>query len=296
MNASRNKMTLKRLGAKKAAGEKIIGMEAHDTPTAIMADEIGFDILCCGSPGPMGLFGHESMADVDFEEQLYMLQAVLRGAKHAFVLCNMTNTTASISVERAVENAARIAHLGADGVHIEPSLGTIPAIRAITDAGIPVVSHLGVQGERGVFSSGYAPRGRDAGDAYAIVELAHACVAAGTVAVLMEHTSEELTRYLWETLPVPVLSLGSGPYTDGIFHVSRDIIGCSVFPTPPGRGSFADVWGVMKGAYQAYFDAALGGTYPSPDNSWHMREGEFDLFLQRVQESDASAEQSATRR
>jgi 3-methyl-2-oxobutanoate hydroxymethyltransferase len=276
MDEPRRKVTLKRLAAKKAAGTKIIGMEAHDTPTAVMADEIGFDVLCCGSPGPMGMFGHSSMADVDFEEQLYMLQAVLRGAKYAFVLCNMPNTTASVSVERAVENAARIAYLGADGVHIEPSLATIPAIEAITGAGIPVVSHLGVQGERGVFSSGYAPRGRDADDAAAIVELAHACVRAGTVAVLMEHSSEELTRYLWETLPVPVLSLGSGPFADGIFHVSSDIIGCSVFPSPPQRGQFADVWGVMKDAYQAYFDAASGSTYPTPESSFHMRGGEFD--------------------
>lgn len=285
---SRGKVTLKRLAAKKAAGEKIIGMEAHDTPTAIMADEIGLDILCCGSPGPMGMFGHENMADVDFDEQLYMLQAVLRGAKCAFILCNMPNTTTSISVERAVENAARIARLGADGVHIEPSLATIPAIEAITGAGIPVVSHLGVQGERGVFSSGYAPRGRDAGDAAAIVTLAHACVAAGTAAVLMEHASEELTRYLWETLPVPVLSLGSGPYADGIFHVSSDIIGCSVFPTPPQRESFADVWSVMKDAYQGYFDAARGGAYPKAENSWHMRDGELDRLMERLQ-SDGPA-------
>ncbi len=274
----RKKVTLKRLAAKKVAGTKIIGMEAHDTPTAIMADEIGLDVLCCGSPGPMGMFGHPTMADVDFEEQLYMLQAVLRGAKYAFVLCNLPNTTASISVERAVENAARVAHLGADGVHIEPSLSTVPAIEAITGAGIPVVSHLGVQGERAVSSSGYAPRGRDAADAMAIVELAHACVRAGTVAILMEHSSEELTRYLWETLPVPVLSLGSGPYADGIFHVSRDIIGCSVFPTPPQRGRFADVWGVMKDAYQAYFDAVSNSSYPAPESSWHMHAGELDRF------------------
>ena len=281
---SRKKVTLKRLAEKKARGEKIVGMEVHETPSAIMADEIGFDVLCCGSPGPMGLFGHESMADVDFEEQLYMLQAVVRGAQYAFVLCNMPNTTASISVERAVENAARIAHLGADGIHLEPSMATLPAIEAITGAGVPVLGHFGVQGERSVMSSGYAPRGGDAADAVAIVRLARACVDAGIVAALCEHTAEEVTKYLWETLPVPVLSLGSGAYCDGIFHVSVDVAGISAFPTPPKRESFADVWGVTKSAYQEYYDRAKAGTYPKPANSHHMYESEHERFLEQLAE------------
>ena len=279
---TRRKTRLKHLAEKVQKGERIIGMECHDTPSAIMAEELGMDLLCCGSPGPMGLMGHKSMATVDFDEQLYMLQGVLRGAQSPFIICNMPNTTAAISIEDSVRNAARVVKLGADGVHIEPSLGTVPHIRAIVDAGIPVVGHFGVQGERAVMNSGHAPAGRTAEEAAAIVKLVRASIEAGIFAALFEHTSVELTKWCYENLPVAVASLGSGPYAHGIFHVSSDIIGCSVFPIPPKRQVYGDVWGEMSRAYGAYFKAAQGGQFPDPALSHEMHPGEFDRFRSLV--------------
>lgn len=279
----KRKTRLKHLAEKVAAGQRIIGMECHDTPSAIMAEELGMDLLCCGSPGPMGLMGHKSMATVDFEEQLYMLQGVLRGASSPFIICNMPNTTAGISIEESVRNAAKVVKLGADGVHIEPSLGTVDHIRAIVAAGIPVVGHFGVQGERAVMNSGHAPAGRTAEEAAAIVKLVRASIDAGIFAALFEHTSVELTKWCYENLPVAVASLGSGPYAHGIFHVSSDIIGCSVFPIPPKREVYGDVWGEMRKAYGAYFAAAQSGVFPRKDLSHTMRDGEFDRFLTQVQ-------------
>ena len=181
----RRKTRLKHLAEKVQKGERIGGMECHDTPSAIMAEELGLDLLCCGSPGPMGMMGHPSMATVDFEEQLYMLEGVLRGAQSPFIICNMPNTTACISIEESVRNAA-------------------------------------------------------------IVELVKASIDAGIFAALFEHTTVELTKWCYENLPVAVASLGSGPHAHGIFHVSSDIIGCSVFPIPPKREVFGDVWGEMQ--------------------------------------------------
>ena len=131
------------------------------------------------------MMGHPSMATVDFEEQLYMLEGVLRGAHSPFIICNMPNTTACISIEESVRNAA-------------------------------------------------------------IVELVKASIDAGIFAALFEHTTVELTKWCYENLPVAVASLGSGPHAHGIFHVSSDIIGCSVFPIPPKREVFGDVWRQMQ--------------------------------------------------
>lgn len=277
--AKKRKTRLKHLAEKVQNGVRIVGMECHDTPSAIIAEELGMDLLCCGSPGPMGMMGHKSMATVDFEEQLYMLQGVLRGAHSPFIICNMPNTTACISVGESVHNAARIVKLGADGVHIEPSLGTVPHIKAIVDAGIPVVGHFGVQGERAVMNSGHAPAGCTAEDAQEIVTLVRACIDAGIFAALFEHTSVELTKWCYENLPVAVASLGSGPFAHAIFHVSSDIIGCSTFPIPPKREVFGDVWGEMRKAYGGYFKAASSGQFPKPDLSHTMRNGEHQKFL-----------------
>jgi 3-methyl-2-oxobutanoate hydroxymethyltransferase len=275
---SRKKVTLQTLARKAKNKERIVGMECHDTPSAMMAEELGMDLLCCGSPGPMALMGHASMDTVDFEEQLYMLQAVLRGAKTPFIICNMPNTTACVSVEDAIRNAARITRLGADGVHIEPTKGMMPALRGIATAGIPIVGHFGVQGERRLMY-GYSARGRTAEDASSIVELIEASIEAGIVTVLLEHATEELTKWCFENLPVPVASLRSGPYAHGIFHVSSDVIGCSAFPTPPGGEIFGNVWQNMLDAYTAFFKAAKSGQYPKSENSYHMSDDERDKFL-----------------
>jgi 3-methyl-2-oxobutanoate hydroxymethyltransferase len=278
---AKRKVTLQTLAKKVQNKERIVGMECHDTPSAMMAEELGMDLLCCGSPGPMGLMGHTSMDTVDFEEQLYMLQGVLRGAKTPFIICNMPNTTACVSVEEAIRNAARITHLGADGVHIEPTKGMMPMLRGIATAGIPIIGHFGVQGERRLMY-GYQARGKTAADAASIVELIESSIEAGIATVLLEHASEELTKWCFENLPVPVASLRSGPYANGIFHVSSDIIGCSTFPIPPGGEIFGNVWQNMLDAYRAYFNAAKSGKYPKPEYSYHMNDDEREKFMEAM--------------
>ncbi len=110
-----------------------------------------------------------------------------------FISCNMPNTTASVSVEDPVRNAARIAYLGADSVHIEPSLGTLPMVKGIISAGIPVIAHFGVQGERAVMAGDNAPQGREAQDALKIIHEIEQFIEIGISIVLQEHVSEELT-------------------------------------------------------------------------------------------------------
>lgn len=190
-----------------------------------MGEALGMDFLCVGSPGPMALFGHKSMNTVEFQEQLYFLEAVLRGASTPFICCNMPNTTACVSKADAVRNASEIQRRGADGVHIEPHHKTVKMVEVIVAAGIPVVGHFGVQGERWSQVGSYLPRGRTAKDAADIVKLIKSCIDAGISTVLLEYASEELTKWCFENLSVPVASLGSGPHAHGIFHVSSDIIG-----------------------------------------------------------------------
>lgn len=131
-------------------------------------------------------------------------------------------------------------------------------------------------------NSRYATAGRTAKEAAEIVTPVRASIDAGIFAALFKHTSVELTKWCYETLPVAAASLGSGPYAHGIFHVASDIIGCSVFPIPPKREVFGDVWGEMQKAYSAYFAAAQSGAFPRPDLSHTMQEGEFARFLGEV--------------
>jgi 3-methyl-2-oxobutanoate hydroxymethyltransferase len=160
----------------------------------------------------------------------------------------------------------------------------LPKVQAIADAGIPVVGHFGV-GDRSLLE-GFLPRGRCADDAHRLVDLIEAAIDAGVVMVLLEHVSEELSRWCWQNLPVPVLSLGSGPYAHGQFHVSSDIIGCSATPVPPKRQAFANVWGVMQEAYTAYMEAARSGAFPQSDHVHRMRGDEHERFLALMETRD----------
>lgn len=232
--------------------------------------------------GRWAYFGHKSMNTLYFQEQLYFLEAVLRGASPPFICCNMLNTTACVSEADAVRNASEIQRRGADGVHIGPHMKTVKMVEAIVAAGIPVIGRFGVQGERLVASGQLLAARQNVQDAVEIVKLIESCIDAGISAVLLEHTSEELTKWCYENLSVPVASLGSGSHAHGIFHVSSDIIGCSVFPTPTKRHSFGNVWQNMKDAYTAYYKAARSGAYPIQGESHQMQAGEFEKFLDLV--------------
>ena len=231
----RKKITLQTLARKIDGGKKIIGMECHDTTSAMIAEELGMDILCCSSPGPVCMMGHASADTVEFDELLFMFKGVLRGAVTPFMVCNLPNTTVCVSTEEAVRNADRVMKLGGDGVHIEPTLGMMPMVKAIADAGI--------------------------------------------VAVLIEHATSEVTRWCSDNLKVPVISLGAGADADGIFHVSSDVIGCSVHPIPPKREVFGDIRQNMHDAYSAYINAARSGAFPKPKHCHYMPDEEKRRFL-----------------
>ena len=135
---------------------------------------------------------------------------------------------------------------------------------------MPVLAHLGLQSVRKTEQSGYGIRGSSAGEACSIVQDAIALAEAGVFAFTLELVPAQITRYLRERLQVPVLSLGSGPFADGIYQVSGDVVGFSVFRRPSSSSRFCDGNAAARAAIQAFIDAVRDGRYPQPNPAGRM--------------------------
>ena len=282
----RKKVTCKSLQDKKARGEPIVALGVYDAPMAVIADEIGFDLLINGNAGPMSLLGHPTPMTVRFEEQLVLMQAVTRTAPYGLAVGHMPYMTYHFSTEDAIRNAARlIAEGGADAVKCEGNRHTAKTVAEIVRAGIPVMGHMGMQASRKLEQSGYGFKGRTAAEAAKIVDDTRAFVDAGAFALIIEYVPVEITQYLAETLPIPVISVGGGASPDGVYLISGDAVGYSAFPRPKHEGTFVDVRPLIQQGLRQYKDEVLSKKYPYEEFVQHMTPQEHDKFLKIVEKT-----------
>lgn len=287
-DVKRRKVTLRRLQEMKARRERIVALGVYDSPMAAIADEIGFEMFVIGNSGPMSLFGHRDATSVKPDELLFMTQGVSRVTRYALIVATMPYASYCVSRAQSVRSAARlVSEGGAEAVQCHGTRHTAPYIGAITRSGIPVLGHLGLQSVRKVEQSGFGVKGRSGAEARSIVDDARALADAGVFAFVVERVPSELARYLAESLPAPVLSLGSGPLGDGIYLVSGDAVGYSVFPKPSHAGRFVDVRPMIEEGLRAYLDQARAGTYPAEAEARHMSPEEHARFKALVGGSPA---------
>lgn len=282
---ARKKVSLNQLRQKKAKGEFITSIGVYDAPMAAIADRVGFDLLVVGNAGPMSLLGHADPTTVTFEEQLFLTRAVSRASKYGFVVGHMPYLSYHLSKEDAIRNAGRmVSEGGADAVKCEGNKYTAEYIAEIVRAGIPVMGHIGMQASRRTEQSGFGVKGKTAEDAFDIVEGARAFIEAGVFAFILEQVPAEIGSYISRMSPVPVITLGGGRESDGIYHISGDVVGYSAFPIPKNRGSFVNVGPLIEEGLTRYRDNCLSQTYPLEENSFHMDPNELRKFEQLVAE------------
>lgn len=276
----RRKVTIRALNEMKAKGERIAALGVYDSPMAAIADEIGFEMFIIGNSGPMSLFGHANSTTVKPEELLFMSQAVSRVTRYAMVVATLPFMSYLGSKKDAIKTAAKfIAEGGADAVQCHGTRHTTREIAAIVRAGVPVLAHLGLQSVRKTEQSGFGVQGRSATAARGVVEDALAMVDAGAFAVMFELVPAEITEYLKTRLPIPVISLGSGPRADGIYLVSGDAVGFSIFQRPRNAGQFVNVKPMIEEGLRNYVNQARDNTYPEPKDAPHMKPGEFEKLV-----------------
>lgn len=265
----------------KARGEKITWLTSYDYPTAQFAAEAGMEMILVGDSLGMCVYGYNGTVPVTMEQCIVHTEAVRRGAPGCFVVGDMPLGSYQVSDEDAVYNAIRfLKEADVDAVKLEGGVRVASRIQAITDAGVNVIGHIGLTPQSSGQLGGHKAQGRTAETAKLVVEDALAVQEAGAKMILVEGVPPEVTKYIWETLDIPIMSIGAGPHCDGQLLIVSDLIGQFQAFTPKFVKKYANVAEVITDAMKEYVKEVKEVTFPDEDKyCYHMVEGEEAEFL-----------------
>lgn len=276
----RKKVTIPALMKMKQRAQKITFVTAYDYPMAALADQAGVDIILVGDSVGMVMLGYPSTLPVTMSEMIHHTKAVVRGAKYAFIVGDMPFMSYNASTEEAIRNAGRFMKVGCDAIKLEGGSEISETTKAIVDAGIPVMSHIGLTPQRMALLGGYKVQGRDSSTAKKVIEDAEALGKAGAFSILLECVTAEAAKVITEELAVPIISIGSGPYCDGQALVLTDILGLTFWTiTPKFAKQYVNLSEIILNALRAYCEDVTTGKFPTDEHSFHMIEREFEKLL-----------------
>lgn len=267
----------------KKRGEKITFLTAYDFPTAQFAEAAGLDMLLVGDSLGMCVYGYPGTIPVVMDQMIYHAEAVRRGAPHTFVIGDMPFMSYQSSLEKAVENAGRfLKECSCDAIKLEGGVRVVPQIKAIVDAGIVVMGHVGLTPQSSGQLGGHKAQGRTAETAKLVVEDALAVQEAGAQMILLEAIPPEVGKYITDNLDIPVLSIGAGPYCDGQLLIVSDAIGQFQAFTPKFVKQYCNVSEVAINAMKAYVAEVKAGEFPKTEHCYTMIAGEEEKFLKMM--------------
>jgi 3-methyl-2-oxobutanoate hydroxymethyltransferase len=267
--------------AMKGRGEKIAFLTAYDFPTAQFAQAAGLDMLLVGDSLGMCVYGYSSTVPVTMEQCVGHAEAVRRGAPDTFIVGDMPFMSYQVSCETAVENAGRfLKEAGVDAVKLEGGVRVASRIRAIVDAGIVVMGHIGLTPQSSGQLGGHKAQGRTLESARMVVQDALAVQEAGAHMILVEAIPPEVGAYITGLLSIPVLAIGAGIDCDGQLLIVADVIGQFQTFVPKFVKRYCDVAGTVTAAMKEYVADVKAGTFPGEEHSYRMIEGEEEKFLE----------------
>jgi 3-methyl-2-oxobutanoate hydroxymethyltransferase len=259
----------------KQRGTKAVCVTAYDYPTAVFADRAGVDVVLVGDSAAMTVLGLPNTLGIGMDEMLVFARAVARGAKRAFVIGDLPFLSYQVSNEDAIRNAGAFIAAGCDAVKLEGGARVANRMRAITDAGIAAMGHLGLTPQALGQQGGYRVQGKTRAAAERIVEDARALEEAGAFAILLEAVPPESASYIREQLTIPVYGIGAGPNLDGQLVISHDLLGNFVGDiTPRFVSRLASLDAVVTQAFGQYAAEVRGGAFPAPRHCYAPDAGE----------------------
>lgn len=255
----------------KEQGKKITMLTAYDYSTAKLVDGAGIDSILVGDSLGNVVLGYEDTLSVTMEDMIHHGAAVARGAKHALVVIDMPFMSYQTSVYDAVMNAGRLMKEGRAGaVKLEGGKSVCPQIRAITEAGIPVVAHLGLTPQHINAFGGFKVQGKNEAAAKKLIEDALAIQEAGAIGVVLECVPAKLAAIVTGKLDIPTIGIGAGNQCDGQVLVYQDLLGMFTDFVPKFVKQFANVGEVMTEAFTAYDRAVKEGTFPGEEHTYQI--------------------------
>ncbi|HEX5350483.1 MAG TPA: 3-methyl-2-oxobutanoate hydroxymethyltransferase [Trichococcus sp.] len=255
----------------KQKNERLTMLTAYDYSTAKLIDASGVDSVLVGDSLGMVMLGYEDTLSVTMEDMIHHTKAVARGVKDALVVSDLPFMSYQTSVYDAVSNAGRLIKEGrAQAVKLEGGIEVCPQIKAIVEASIPVMAHLGLTPQSVNAFGGFKVQGKDEEAARSLIEQAKAVEAAGAFAVVLECIPAKLAELITKSISIPTIGIGAGNGCDGQVLVYQDMLGLYSDFTPKFVKRYAEIGPQMQTAIEDYITEVKSGAFPAAEHTFAL--------------------------
>ncbi len=271
------RITISDLLQAKRDGRAIAAVSCYDYTTACQVGQVGVDMIIVGDSAAQLMFGFDSTLPVTMDIMVALTAAVRRGAPNVYLVADMPFLSYQVTAGEAVRNAGRfLVEAGAQMVKIEATGAHLDTIRAVSDAGIAVMAHIGIRPQRISTIGRFRAEATTAEMAMQLIDLAGQMVGAGSGALLIEGVAAEVSKMIAERTAVPVISCGAGPACDGQVLVAPDILGLTEGKLPKFSKAYGDLGPRSIESFRRYAEEVKARDFPDEDHSYHMKPGEVE--------------------
>jgi len=275
----KRRITIADLQEMRDKGEPIAMLTAYDYPTAKLADQAGIPLLLVGDSLGMVVLGYDSTLPVTVDDMVHHGAAVVRGAKRAHVVVDLPFGSYQAGWQDAMRNATRIMQeTGAGSVKLEGGVRVAETVRHLTEAGIPVMGHIGLTPQSVNQLGGFKVQGKTPREAVAVLNDAKALEEAGAYAIVLETVPAALSHMITNRVHVPTIGIGAGPFCSGQVQVVHDLLGFYEDFKPKHARRFLEGGELLRQAFGEYRAAVEAGEFPTAAESFYMDERALKLI------------------
>ncbi len=268
---TRTKKTIPSIRAAKGEAPLVM-VTAYDAPSARVASEADVDLILVGDSLAMVVLGYDDTLHVTIDDMAHHVAAVARSKPDAVIVGDMPWMSFHVSVEDTVKNAAKLVRAGAQCVKMEGGAKRIPMVKAITDAEIPVMAHIGLTPQSSNVMGGFKIQGRQAEAAHLLVAEAKELEAAGCFAIVIEGVPDVVGTMVTEAIGIPTIGIGAGASTDGQVLVYHDIIGLENRFKPRFVRRYGTAYADQVDSLTRYANDVRSGAFPTEAESYMAKE------------------------
>lgn len=269
---NKNKKTVPMIMERKHSSKKIVALTAYDYSFARLLDTTDLDIILVGDSLAMVSLGHETTLPVTMDEMIIHVRSVNRGSHNALLVADMPFMSYQVSDEQAITNAGRfIQEAGAQAVKVEGGARMAGRIKALTDADIPVMGHIGLTPQSVNKLGGYRVQGKNYKDARQIKQDARKLQEAGVFSIVLEGIPDDLAGEITQEVRVPTIGIGAGVQCDGQILVLHDLLGLGMNSSPKFVKQYANLGDEVQRAVGNYIQEVRDESFPDEKHSYKSK-------------------------
>jgi 3-methyl-2-oxobutanoate hydroxymethyltransferase len=272
-----DRITVANLIDAKQQGRKVVAVSCYDYTTARLVAQTDVEMILVGDSAAQVILGHDSTLPATMDFMVAITAAVRKAAPDVCLIADMPFLSYQLGIAEAVKNAGRFAsECGAQIIKIEATSAYLDVIKAVNDAGMAVMAHIGIRPQSISRIGRFKAEASTAEMAAELIALAKQMVSAGSIALLLEGVCAEVAKIITEQTDVPVISCGSGPHCDGQVLIAPDILGLSGGHKPKFAKGFASLGDAAVAAFAEYAGQIRAGKFPDAEHCYRMKDGEMD--------------------